>query len=232
MVHLSFIYVAVCTLRSILPRADVQRIVLFDTWFSSVFLGRTVATVAELAFVLQWAIVMHFFGHILNSKFLKTLAPLIMILIFIAEVFSWFAVISTNYIGNTIEESHWAFTYILITAGLVYLLFKVKGYLKGAVAASVVGGVLYVLFMVTVDVPMYLNRWIQNQASNKRYLGFWEGLVDLNTRWIVTHDIAAWKTEIPWMTLYFSFAVLVSISLCYVPMDKRISEVLKNKWPH
>ena len=42
-------YVFGCAFRSFLPRADVQRICLFDTWLSSVFVGRTVATVAELA---------------------------------------------------------------------------------------------------------------------------------------------------------------------------------------
>src|SRR6516162_7817386 len=41
-------YVFGCAFRSFLPRADVQRICLFDTWLSSVVVGRSVATVAEL----------------------------------------------------------------------------------------------------------------------------------------------------------------------------------------
>src|SRR5262252_10435211 len=51
-------YVFGCAFRSILPRADVQRICLFDTWLSSVVVGRSVATVAEMAFIIQWAIVL------------------------------------------------------------------------------------------------------------------------------------------------------------------------------
>ena len=47
------IYVFGCAFRSILPRADVQRICLFDTWLSSVFVGRSVATVAEICFVVS-----------------------------------------------------------------------------------------------------------------------------------------------------------------------------------
>jgi hypothetical protein len=35
-------YVFGCAFRSILPRADVQRICLFDTWLSSVVVGRSV----------------------------------------------------------------------------------------------------------------------------------------------------------------------------------------------
>ena len=42
-------YVFGCAFRSFLPRADVQRICLFDTWLSSAFIGRSVATVAEVS---------------------------------------------------------------------------------------------------------------------------------------------------------------------------------------
>src|SRR5215467_11784321 len=41
-------YVFGCAFRSFLPRADVQRICLFDTWLSNVMIGRSVATVAEV----------------------------------------------------------------------------------------------------------------------------------------------------------------------------------------
>src|SRR5262245_62668936 len=51
-------YVFGCAFRSVLPRADVQRICLFDTWLSSVLVGRSVATIAEVCFVIQWAIVL------------------------------------------------------------------------------------------------------------------------------------------------------------------------------
>src|SRR6476619_3540967 len=51
-------YVFGCAFRSVLPRADVQRICLFDTWLSSVFVGRTVATVAEVCCAAQWAIIL------------------------------------------------------------------------------------------------------------------------------------------------------------------------------
>ena len=51
-------YVFGCAFRAALPRADVQRICLFDTWLSTVVVGRSVATVAEICFALQWAIVL------------------------------------------------------------------------------------------------------------------------------------------------------------------------------
>src|SRR5690348_16849142 len=50
---LSAVYVFGCAFRSLLPRADVERICLFDTWLSSVLVGRSVATLAELCFAIQ-----------------------------------------------------------------------------------------------------------------------------------------------------------------------------------
>ena len=59
MLFLCAAYVFGCAFRSLLPRADVQRICLFDTWLSSVAVGRSVATVAEICFAVQWAIVLY-----------------------------------------------------------------------------------------------------------------------------------------------------------------------------
>ncbi len=56
---LSAVYVLGCAFRAIVPRADVQRIGLFDSWVSSVLVGRSVATVAELCFIAQWALLLH-----------------------------------------------------------------------------------------------------------------------------------------------------------------------------
>ena len=47
--------------------ADVQRICLFDTWLSSVVVGRSVATVAEICFAAQWAIILHQLGTMTGS---------------------------------------------------------------------------------------------------------------------------------------------------------------------
>src|SRR6266566_3481299 len=41
MLLLSAAYVFGCAFRSFLPRADVQRICLFDTWLSSIVVGRS-----------------------------------------------------------------------------------------------------------------------------------------------------------------------------------------------
>ncbi len=61
---------------------------------------------------------------------------------------------------------------------------------------------------------MYFSRWRMGHAEGNKLLGLLEGLRDVSTRWVRTHDIAHWKGEIAWMSLYFSGAVWASLALC------------------
>ena len=72
----------------------------------------------------------------------------------------------------------------------------------------------FLAFLITIDVPMYLNRWRTGEADGDKRLTPREGLRDVSTRWVVTHDLAEWKDEIAWMSLYFSLAVWSSLALC------------------
>jgi hypothetical protein len=207
-------YVFGCAFRSFLPRADVQRICLFDTWLSSVVVGRSVATVAEVCFAAQWAIILHQLGTMTGADTTLNVAWVIVPLILIAECFSWHAVLTTHYLGNAIENSIWAVAFFLIGIGLCRLLPEFHGPVRVVLAVSIVGISAYLVFLMTVDVPMYLSRWRANVADGSRLLRPLEGLRDVSTRWIVTHDPAHWKGEMTWMSLYFSAAVWSSLALC------------------
>src|SRR5262249_32348190 len=93
-------YVFGCAFPSLLPRADVQRICLFDTWLSSVLIGRSVATVAEVCFAAQWAIVLHQLGGIAGMDANVNVAWAIVPLILVAQCCSWYGVLTTNYLAN------------------------------------------------------------------------------------------------------------------------------------
>jgi len=82
-----------------------------------------------------------------------------------------------------------------------------------AIAAAAAGIACYVVFMGTIDVPMYFRRWQADVLSGKDYLA---------TRWIVTHDIAPWRDEIAWMSLYFSMAVWSSLALAGFGLVKHL----------
>jgi hypothetical protein len=214
MLLLSAAYVFGCAFRSLLPRADVQRICLFDTWLSSVAVGRSVATVAEVCFAAQWTMILLQLGTMTGAETAVNAAWLIVPLILIAECFSWYAVVTTNYFFNAIENSIWAVAFFITGVGLCRLMPEFNGAIRVVLAISVVGIVIYLAFLMTVDVPMYLKRWQADMALGNRLLRPLEGLRDVSTRWIVTHDLSEWKEEIVWMSLYFSAAVWASLALC------------------
>jgi hypothetical protein len=214
MLLLSAGYVFGCAFRSLLPRADVQRICLFDTWLSSVVVGRSVATVAEMCFAAQWAMILYQLGAMTGADTTVNAAWVIVPLILIAECFSWYAVLTTNYLGNAIENSIWAVAFFIAGVGLCRLLPEFDGPVRAVLVISTVGIAAYLAFLMTVDVPMYLSRWRAEGIAGSKLLGPLEGLRDVSTRWVVTHDIAEWKGEIAWMSLYFSMAVWSSLALC------------------
>jgi hypothetical protein len=214
MLLLSAAYVFGCAFRSLLPRADVQRICLFDTWLSSVAVGRSVATVAEVCFAAQWTMILLQLGTLKGAETAVNAAWLIVPLILIAECFSWYAVITTNYLFNAIENSLWAVAFFIAGVGLCRLFPEFDGAVRVVLAISVVGIVIYLAFLMTVDVPMYLKRWRADLVLGNRLLKPVEGLRDVSTRWVVTHDLSEWKEEMAWMSLYFSAAVWASLALC------------------
>jgi hypothetical protein len=213
-------YVFGCAFRSVLPRADVQRICLFDTWFSSALVGRSVATFAEICFVIQWAIVSRQLADMVRSDIVRNVSLIIVPLILLAEGCSWYAVVTTNYLGNAIENLLWATTFLFIAIALMRLLVEFHGAVRLAIATAIgaIGG--YLAFLITIDVPMYLGRWQADLADGKELLGLFVGLYDLNTRWVVTHEFAHWRDEMAWMSLYFSVAVWSSLALCSFDLVK------------
>src|ERR1700680_3441350 len=214
MLFLCAIYVLGCAFRSFLPRADVQRICLFDTWLSSVVVGRSVATVAEICFAAQWAMILHQLGTVAGADTSLNAAWVIVPLILIAECFSWYAVLTTDYLGNAIENSIWAIAFLVVGIGLCRLLPEFDGPVRVVLAIAIIGIAGYLACLMTIDVPMYVSRWRADVADGSKFLRLLEGLRDVRTRWLVTHDLAEWKDEIAWMSLYFSAAVWASLALC------------------
>jgi hypothetical protein len=216
MLTLCAAYVFGCAFRSVLPRADVQRICLFDTWLSSAAIGRSVATVAEVSFAAQWAIVLLKLGGMAGADTTLNVAWAIVPLIVVAQCCSWYGVLTTNCLANAVENSIWAVAFLLVGIGLCRLLPQFDGLLRVALVVAIAGIAAYLAFLMTIDVPMYLSRWRDRLDAGGRVLTPLEGLRDASIRWTVTHDLAHWKDEIAWMSLYFTAAVWSSLGLCLV----------------
>jgi hypothetical protein len=167
-------------------------------------IGRSVATVAEVCFAAQWAIALHQLGTMTGADTTLNAAWVIVPLILIAECFSWYAVMTKKYCGNAIENSIWALAFLIVAIGLCRLLPEFHGAVRVTLVVAIIGIAGYLAFLATIDVPTYLARWRAEVANGSRPLSPLEGLRDASFRWVVTHDIAKWKHEIPWMSLYFS----------------------------
>jgi hypothetical protein len=170
--------------------------------------------VAEIGFAAQWAMILHQLGTMTAADTTLTAAWVIVPLILIAECFSWHAVLTTNYLGNAIENSIWAVAFFVVGIGLCRLLPEFDGSVRVVLVIAIVGIAGYLAFLMTIDVPMYLSRWRAENADGSKLMRPLEGLRDVSTRWVVTHDLAEWKDEIAWMSLYFSAAVWASLALC------------------
>lgn len=214
-------YVLGCAYRSALPVFDVQRICLFDTWLSSVLVGRSVATVAELCFVTQWALLMREFSSVASSRAGLMASRLVLPLIGVAEVCSWYSVLTTSNIGHVIEESLWGLCAAMLVASLLTLWPRACKRLRTLLAAMCLTGIAYVAFMFLVDVPMYWSRWLADEASARPYLSLSQGLLDTSGRWVVSQQWQVWKTEVVWMSLYFSVAVWLSLAMVHAPVLRR-----------
>jgi hypothetical protein len=214
---LSAVFVLGCGFRSLFPRADVQRLGLIDSWVSSVLVGRSVATVAELCFMAQWALLLYKVAQDARSRVALAISWLIVPLIAVAELCSWYAILTTCYLGNVLEESIWTLSASLLLVGCLAVWPRCMAARRLFLAAVLVLGVVYVLFMATVDVPMYLSRWQADEAVGRNYLTLDQGLQDAWSRRVVTFAWEEWRTEVPWMTLYFSVCVWWSLALVHVP---------------
>lgn len=213
-------YVLGCAFRSAFPVFDVPRLALFDSWLSSVLVGRSVATVAEICFAAQWALLLHEYAHAAGSRLGKAAAAAAVPLIVVAESFSWYAVLSTSNLGHVVEESLWGLCAALLAMTLVAIWPRSDRSLRRLLAAWFAASLVYVGYMFLVDVPMYWSRWLADEANGRSYMSLAQGLRDVSERWVVSHRWEDWQSELLWMSLYFSVGVWTSISLVHAPPFK------------
>lgn len=216
---LSGVYVFACAFRSVLPVYDIPRIVLVDSRLSSVMVGRTVATIAELCFAAQWALILHHIALLSHSAFGGVASLAIVPLIIVAEGYSWYAVLTTAQRGHIVENSLWGLAAALVVASLIANLLVIGpdgvAGLYPKMIVWCIGGAAYVVFIFVFDVPMYWSRWLADRSAGHQRLSITQGILDLFRRRVVSYRWEDWKSEVPWMSLYFTLGVWSSISIVY-----------------
>ena len=215
---LSAVYVGGCAFRSVFPLHDVPRICLVDSWLSTVIVGRTVATVAELCFAAQWALLMAELAHAAGSTVGRLASRALVPMIAVAEACAWYSVLTTSNLGHVVEASIWTASAAMMVAGMLAAWQRCNATLRRVLVLGCAAGLAYVAFMVLFDVPMYRARWLADEAAGRTYLSLAQGLIDSTRNCVVSHRWQDWHTEVVWMSAYFSAAVWLSIALIHTPV--------------
>ena len=220
---LSAPFVFGCAFRSVFPRADVQRICVVDSWLSSVAVGphgrddrRALLRRAVRAAAARPR------ARDAHSRSRSAISRVMVPLIVMAETFSWYSVITTNYIGNTMEESTWATVAMLLIVGpgdacgrgCRGRCARSSARRSGSSPATSCS-----CHDRRADVLQPLAR--RHGGGRRTTLPFADGIRDAATRWVVTMRIEDWRWEMLWMSLYFSFGVWISVSLIRAPYPLR-----------
>ena len=213
---LSGIFAAACAFRSILPRVDLERQCLWNSPLSSIFVGRSVATIAELCFAGQCALLISKLSSLTGNASLQAVAWSIVPLILIAQVCCWYAVISLNHLGHAIEEILWSGLAFVMALGLGLSLGQMPANSRVLSRFGMVACAGAAVLMLAVDVPMYLARWRHARSHGVRYFSLMEGVRDALRHRRIAHRWSDWKPEVPWMSLYFSAGVWLSLCLVFV----------------
>ena len=225
---LGMIYVFICGIRSIWPREEHGSLCFYDNIISTPFMGRSLATIAELSFVLFLVIITDtFLNDSLNITKIKNINYLIKTnlilfpLMLIAQLCCWIGVTTKRAGWNVIEESLWsifAILKIVIYSVLLYHISqknisnpKIK-FLKLLLPILIILYIFYGLYMICVDVPMYIDK----SNKNNKFYNFINGLKELNICNNITHSFKDWENDIVWMTGYFTIAVWFCLAMLFI----------------
>jgi len=291
----ALVYVLGCSIRSVWPRIDVERVCFFDSPLSVTLIGRTVATAAEVCFARQIGLVFHRLGsdlaepqlmqalhshqdsptgssrgsgssprrrsfHVKYCLLLRALGTACVPAISLAQCCCWCGVTTTRQIWHGVEESIWAALVACMIPAFAFLgsrcailvttlkavpvtstqrigtqptltvsstdrAVKVRGASRAPPAGlavclrfarvGLVASVIFVAFMVTVDVPMYVARWRLDEARGQTYLSVWEGLFDSMQCDSVSREWVVWQEDVPWMSAYFTACVWSSLWMAW-----------------
>jgi hypothetical protein len=225
--QLSAVYVFGCAFRSLFPVFDIPRLCLVNSWISSVIVGRSVATCAELCFAAQWAAMLREASRAVDSPLGRFASRAIVPLIAVAEVCSWYSVLTTSNIGHIAEESIWGLSAMLLMASMLVIWPRCATPRRSLLATWSIAAAAYATYMLLVDVPMYWRRWIADQSIGRHYLSVSQGIHDAAVRWLVSYRWDQWKSEVVWMSLYFSVAVWLSIALVHAPMFRALGSAAR-----
>ncbi len=213
---LSAIYVCVCAFRSYYPRVDLERYCLHDSPLSSIALGRSLATLAEITFSIQCALIIYELGVFIETPWVVITSYLLVPIIVLAQVFCWYATLTINHIWHGLEELAWVVMIVMAGACLIAGYSGLSGSQPWVISVGLIACLASLYVMLVVDVPMYFSRAKEARAAGIVTLTIHQGIQDSLRRRIQTYDWRIWKKEVLWMSSYFTLGVWLSIAMMLV----------------
>lgn len=215
---LSGVYVFVCAYRSIFPRVDLERLVVVDSSLSSIFLGRSAATIAEICFGIQLGLLVHQLGVYADLPWVQQAAWVITLCTIVAQAFCWHSILTLNHITQAVESLLWAAGFSWMAALLAIIAMDTGGLVQVLAIAGVLGSLAFVTYAISVDIPLYLRRFRDGRRAGQRYLSITEGARDAWERRELSHSWDRWRDDALWLTPYFSVGAWLSMALVFLPL--------------
>ena len=160
-----------CVYRSSLPRIDASRHCFIDSYYSNVLYGRCLATLGEIGFVIEVNRLLdssyRFSKNVERNNKLGFLVHvlcrnLLLISVIIAQCFCWLAIISGSNFYHVAEESIWIVMGLyLFVRSVIFTDTKREAIREFYINCTIITG-LYIAYMFTMDVPMYLLRGFED----------------------------------------------------------------------
>jgi len=233
--YLSLPFIFECGYRSVLPRVDIPRLCFFDWWPNMVLFGRLSAFVGEWCWMLQISLVLQkVLGELQTIKgksdsccssiaAAARIARLIPYICLLAECFGTTGPVTSNNLWCIFEACTWTTMYVLTTYCAIVLRRGLKAIsssndtVKRFANVLMIAGLVYIPYMLLINIPLYVKRWHEDEENGVSYLTFEKGLPDIAECHETSHRWEDWKDDAGWMIGYFSLAVWSSIWLMNAP---------------
>ena len=215
-------------IRGLYPVLEDERQCMYS--YVTPIITRTCATIAEISLgalimFMTINILIHIQKQNKNKKklfeLLEKICYLVIFLPMIANMNCWMGVSTKLNLFNSIEESLWTIYAIFLL--IVYLLIlknvnnKIPKYylIRNTCIIGSILLFLYIIYMIILDVPMYLKKYLYIIEDNK-IEKVNTGIRNMYNCDIMTKKYSDWKNEILWMSSYFISLMLVLFLVYYI----------------
>ena len=217
LIVLSFLYTVSSGIRGIWPRIDSKKICYEKNPLSTPLVGRTLATAGEISYIALITIFLNMLmdKYKINKDIYRNILNLCIFLIVMAQLFCWVGVSTGNSIFNVTENSLWTVTASMILYIILNIVSNIKNNkMKLYLVSAAVGIVGYIIFMIKIDLPMYIKRCSEDKDIKLFNMKSIEDMDDCK----VDKSYDTWINEIPWLTGYFTLGVWSSYIMMNLAM--------------